>query len=184
MKNYNVYFDHLKNLPQNDFTASESDVESELERNLERALLSDSDCSSESDDYSDLEREMEKQFEESDSPSSFTEDSEEESKRPTSFLRVPTSRLTDSSEEEDDEESVHKIIKRKRKNRREGEENQIKKWKYEKDMQEKIMYIENELSTVNDMLRSMKRDFESFAREDRVKQAHEFDFMDFLESLM
>ena len=61
-------------------------------------------------------------------------------------------------------------------------------------MQEKIMYIENELSTVNDILRSMKRDFESFAREDRVKQAHEFDyvrevtisseFIDFLESLM
>ena len=49
-------------------------------------------------------------------------------------------------------------------------------------------------STINDMLRSKKRDFEFFAREDRVKQAHEFDylrevtifseFMDFLEGLM
>lgn len=85
----------------------------------------------------------------------------------------PTSRLTDSSFEEDDQESVHKII-RKRKHRR-GEENKIKKWKYEKDMQEKIMYVENDLSTTNDMFRSMKRDFEFFAHEDRVKQAHELD---------
>ena len=79
-----------------------------------------------------------------------------------------------NSDEEDELEERRTVL---RTHREQGIQHRLEQWEKERELEESVQYIVDDLGAVNEQLRDMERAFAQFRREDAVAQAPEFEYL-------